>query len=330
MDSFISIIMPVYNSSQYLEESIQSVINQDYVNWELICVDDGSTDESLKILKDYNKENKKIKVCTQENLGPAQARKLGISQSKGDYICYLDADDVYSKDYLYETLRQALLTDADVTMPILIGGWKSEAEYNFNDKNDLKFGEVIAPKCAFLRTFPWSVHGLNLYKASHIKKYALTEISNVNNFNADEYLTRYLLLFANKVVISEGKYFYRQNKESITQSFTIRHMGAIKVNSLLFDLAISEGFSKKELEIVANEIMISQSILKYRLLDNKSSFESSKFYDFLSNLEFVFRWEEFVNLNSIKVIMYYAFYKLPLNSSTFLVRSRERLIRMRY
>lgn len=327
MDSLISIIMPVYNSSQYLEEAIQSVINQNYEHWELICVDDGSTDQSLEILERYRSANINIKIYSQENSGPAQARKLAINESEGEYICCLDSDDIYSKDYLYETLKQALLTDADVTIPILISGWTSGDEHNFNVKNNLKFGEIIASRNAFLRTFPWSLHGFSLYKATHIKKYALTEISDINNFNADEYLTRYLFLFAKKIVISRGKYFQRLNKSSITQNFTMRQIGAIQTHSLLFDLAINENFSKSNLYKLANEIMILNSRLKYNLIKNREKFQDIEFKYFFNSFKSDSQWRGFVKLNSSKVVMHYIFYNLPLKPSMLMAKSRKLLSR---
>lgn len=325
MDCLISVIMPVYNSSQYLEEAIQSVVNQNYQHWELICVDDGSTDNSLEIIERYRNENINIKIYSQKNSGPAQARKLAISESKGEYICYLDSDDVYSENYLYETLTQALLTDSDVTIPILISGWTSEEEHNFNDKNNLKFGEIIEPRCAFLRTFPWSLHGLSLYKAAHIKKYALTEISNINNFNADEYLTRYLFLFAKKIVISKGKYFQRLNNSSITQNFTMRQIGAIQTHSLLFDLAIKENFSKNDLYKLANEIMILNSRLKYNLIKNREKFQDSEFQYFFNSFKNDSQWRDFVKLDSSKIVMHYIFYNLSLKPSMLMAKSRKLL-----
>lgn len=299
--------MPVYNSSEYLKESIDSVINQNYKNWELICVDDGSTDNSVEIIKSY--ENNKIKLYSQENQGPAQARKLGISMSGGKYICLLDSDDTYSNDYLDETLKQALSTNADVTMPILISSWKSEKECNFNDKHKLKCGEIISPREAFLRTFPWSVHGLNLYKASHMKKYALTDISNVNNFNADEYLTRYLLLFSNKVVISKGKYYYRSNNKSITQKFSLRQFSAFKVDKLLFELAVHNDFNKKELSLIANQLLINKAYLKYSYLSNLYKINDEDRSWIIDQINSDDLWIPHINIKNYKMLKFYIFLK---------------------
>lgn len=95
-----SIIMPVYNSEKVLEKSISSIINQTYKNWELIIVDDGSTDESLEILKRYAGKCTRIKVYQQKNSGPGAARNKGISKANGDYIAFIDADDYFDLNYL--------------------------------------------------------------------------------------------------------------------------------------------------------------------------------------------------------------------------------------
>ena len=93
--SLISIIMPVYNSEQTLKKSIDSILSQTCENWELIAVDDGSSDLSLQILKEYSLLNQNVKVFSQTNAGPGKARNLAISKATGDYIAFLDSDDIY-------------------------------------------------------------------------------------------------------------------------------------------------------------------------------------------------------------------------------------------
>lgn len=95
-----SIIMPVYNAEEKLDISINSIIKQTYTNWELILVDDGSTDNSLKKMEKYKKLDDRIFIYHQENSGPGSARNHGISKSTGDYISFVDSDDYIEKDYL--------------------------------------------------------------------------------------------------------------------------------------------------------------------------------------------------------------------------------------
>lgn len=93
-DKLVSIIIPVYNASHFLEETINSIQEQTYSNWEAIFIDDCSSDNSYDIIKKYQKEDKRIKLIKNKtNSGAAISRNNGISKAKGDYLCFLDADD---------------------------------------------------------------------------------------------------------------------------------------------------------------------------------------------------------------------------------------------
>ena len=96
----ISVIVPVFNSSEYVGRCIESVLNQTYDNYELILVDDGSTDNSLSIMEKYSKKDKRIKILTQKNSGPGLARNFGINNATGDYIVFIDSDDYIDNTYL--------------------------------------------------------------------------------------------------------------------------------------------------------------------------------------------------------------------------------------
>ena len=101
----ISIITPCFNSQKYLVEMINSVINQSYINWELLIVDDFSTDNSVKIIKKYINQDIRIKLIELKNRsGPAFVRNEGIKLAKGRYITFLDADDYWGKNFLKYSL----------------------------------------------------------------------------------------------------------------------------------------------------------------------------------------------------------------------------------
>ena len=95
----VSIIMPAYNSSRWISDSIQSVFEQNYVQWELLIVDDGSTDNTKNIVKDFLND-KRIKYFYQDNYGPAVARNYGISKASGKYLAFLDSDDLWKPNKL--------------------------------------------------------------------------------------------------------------------------------------------------------------------------------------------------------------------------------------
>lgn len=90
---FFSLIVPVYNVEKYLERCLNSILSQDYTDYEIICVNDGSTDSSLKILKEYAAKNTKIKIVSQVNQGLGEARNTGLKYVTGDFVWFIDSDD---------------------------------------------------------------------------------------------------------------------------------------------------------------------------------------------------------------------------------------------
>ena len=89
----ISVIIPVYNTQEYLRECIDSVLNQNFQDIEIICINDGSTDNSQDILDEYHKKDIRFKVFTQKNQGLAKSRNVGLNHAKGEYVIFLDSDD---------------------------------------------------------------------------------------------------------------------------------------------------------------------------------------------------------------------------------------------
>lgn len=108
------IIVPVYNSKAYLDDCILSVINQTYKNWNLYLIDDGSTDDSLRICNDYAEKHPNIHVMSKTNEGQGVARNVGMSLGKGEYITFLDSDDYLKEDYLQQANKALSRSEAEV------------------------------------------------------------------------------------------------------------------------------------------------------------------------------------------------------------------------
>lgn len=103
----ISFIIPVYNVEEYLGQCLDSVLAQSYENFEAICIDDGSTDSSLNILKKYEKKDKRIKIISQKNQGVSVARNAGLDAARGEYISFVDSDDAIDAEFI-KTMLTAL------------------------------------------------------------------------------------------------------------------------------------------------------------------------------------------------------------------------------
>lgn len=111
----ISVIMPIFNGAKFLERSVDSLLKQTLENFEIVFVNDGSTDNSLEILKDYEQKYDFVTVLNQENSGSGKARNYGINEAKGEYIAFLDADDFYIDDDALENMYNlAVLNDAKI------------------------------------------------------------------------------------------------------------------------------------------------------------------------------------------------------------------------
>lgn len=112
----VSIIVPVYNSEKTIERCLNSLINQTYPNFEVICVDDGSQDKSLDILKEYEKKCDKIQAYSQEHIGVAFARNFAISKITGKYLMFLDSDDWYEPEMISEMVKTIEKENTDVVV----------------------------------------------------------------------------------------------------------------------------------------------------------------------------------------------------------------------
>ena len=113
-DIKISVIVPVYNTSKYLEKCMESILNQSLKEIEVICINDGSTDNSLKILEKISKQDRRVKVINQINKGLTATRNIGLRLAKGKYIINIDSDDWIEKDYFENIFYKAEVENLDL------------------------------------------------------------------------------------------------------------------------------------------------------------------------------------------------------------------------
>ncbi len=99
----ISVLIPVYNAGKYLAETLASIKNQTYSNLEIICIDDGSTDKSLAILQEFAQKDPRFKIISRANKGVANTRNQLLQESKGEYIAFVDSDDIIEPIYTFRS-----------------------------------------------------------------------------------------------------------------------------------------------------------------------------------------------------------------------------------
>ena len=186
----VSIIIPVYNTSKYLKQCLDSVVNQTLYDIEIICVDDGSTDNSLEILKEYKKNDKRIKILNQKHKKQGAARNLGIVSASGEYIGFVDSDDWCELDMFEKLYTRAKETDSDITMC---------AVTTFNDNNSSEFSKSNIS--LNLDIFP-SMFFENAFSSVDTVDFLM----NIPTFAWNKIIKKSLIV-SNSIRFSEGIYF---------------------------------------------------------------------------------------------------------------------------
>ncbi len=214
----ISVIIPVYNVENYLRQCLDSILNQTYTDFEAICVNDGSTDNSLNILNEYAQKDSRIKVISQKNKGLSGARNTALKFAKGKYICFVDSDDYVKETYLETFMKY--IDQADCVQV-------NFEQFGNTDKNTQIFYEKythhlksqlfeMSPK-VYCRTHmsAWDT----IYKMEIIKKYNLKFLEG-KIFEDAPFKYSYICHCKNIYWVKEKLYFYQvKRKNSITQTF---------------------------------------------------------------------------------------------------------------
>ena len=112
----VSVILTIYNAEKYLEETLNSIENQTFRNIEIICVNDGSTDNSIKIIKQFIEKDNRIKLVDKKNEGVWKARLDGIKAAKGNYIVFIDSDDTIIESYIEKLYDSITKKNADISI----------------------------------------------------------------------------------------------------------------------------------------------------------------------------------------------------------------------
>lgn len=208
-----SIIIPIYNTEKYIERCINSVLNQTYDNYEIILINDGSTDNSQEIIKKY-KNNKKIKIINQKNYGLSYSRNMGIKESKGNYILFLDSDDYYELDLL------KILNETINNQEIIKFGYKDLKENKQIETKTIQFKNYVgkfALKHFIESRIMFEAACMYVFKTEYMKKHEFT----VGKYHEDFGLIPLMIFNSKKVTsINYHGYIYNRDNETSITSFT--------------------------------------------------------------------------------------------------------------
>ena len=273
----ISIIMPVYNTQSYLERSIGSLIAQTYSNWELLAVDDGSTDNSLEKLYSLASLDNRIRVFHKQNEGIAKTRAFGLHYAKGDYVFYLDSDDWITSDTLENCVLAIKKHGCDAAMPNLI---MELPQGGINDKfknGGLKVGEILTGEEAFIRSIRWDgVHSSIMCRCDLYKAFACDKKYLFDDFASDELITRRILLACNKVALTNGTYRYCNNPTSASKKISPNNFSYLETSLRLIEICQEHNMPRNVVATAESKALRDMIDLWHSFHKNKQEFSSSQ------------------------------------------------------
>ncbi|MDP3465190.1 MAG: glycosyltransferase [Sulfuricurvum sp.] len=301
MSPKVSVIIPVYNVEAYLEECLDSILSQDLSELEIICVNDGSTDNSLVILQRYAVQDERIILIEQENSGAASARNSGLKKARGEYIFIPDSDD-----YLLTTTALSLLHttasehDLDiVSFDFSMIGDEEKAYHTkrksgivSNGKDFLRNGDnIVMPWCKFYkRTYLDSIHFV---------------YNETIAYEDDEALPRLYVNASRVSHIDTILYAYRQRQNSVmTQKISLKHFESLVTIITTYDSLLRKESHNRFRKYLKRRIYDYLFRFYYLSLNNNGFSETATIYNKIKDNLFLSKLDLFFVNNDEKFIQY--------------------------
>ncbi len=259
-NKLISIIVPVYNTEKYLAACLKSIKGQSYRDFEVIIVDNNSSDNSVRLIKKEIKGHKRFSLLSEKKAGQGNARNAGLRKAKGELICFVDSDDFIAKDYLKWLYQSMIESDSSLSTGV-IGIFKGDGdsrkmEYEFS--RSLKSDSTLTSVKNLLKGYDTGTCCNVLFKRS-----LLAGMSFNGNFFYEDLIFKLEVILKGGVdkvsFVAETGYFYRVNPMSTMKTFTKKHYDSVfflldRVKELLLEYKFYEPLRK---EYEAFVLMIS-------------------------------------------------------------------------
>lgn len=244
----LSIVVPVYNAEEYLEKCLNSLVNQTIKNIEIILVNDGSTDNSLKICERFAQTDSRIKIFNQINSGQSKARNVGLDNASGEYVSFMDSDDWADLDYYEKLVNTAEKHNAEVSCASIIREKKHTKKMRINYKKETEYSQpqakIDAAKSPDM-CYVWN----KVYKRELIEKLNLRFIEGMI-FEDVDFVTR-AVYFSNKIVTVPNTYYHYWANDNSTVK-TMRKSDKKRADSLVAKKSVLKFF--KEHNLTSNSV----------------------------------------------------------------------------
>ncbi len=308
--NLISVIVPIYNVEKYIRKCIDSIINQTYINLEIILVDDGSPDNCGEICDEYAKKDNRIKVIHKQNGGLSSSRNAGLDIAKGEYISFIDSDDYVAENFIEKLYDVCIKNEADIAECDFLKFEndvlnENNQEYSCECYKPIEMQNKIFTKENVKTIVVWN----KLYKKYIYENLRFPE----GKINEDEFIT-YKAFYnckRNIAVINEKLYYYRFNSESIMGSkFNVKRLDALEA------LKERKTFykEKNEEELYEKSVAYYQNALKKYYILVRENIENPKNYFTKIKKESKKNLKDYMklkNVNTIEKIKMRLFFCVP-------------------
>ncbi|MBQ2379419.1 MAG: glycosyltransferase family 2 protein, partial [Akkermansia sp.] len=264
----VSIIIPIYNAEKYLHRCLKSVMRQTLRNIEVICTNDGSTDNSLNILNEWEKKYPNLKIINQPNAGSAAARNSAIRIARGEYIGFVDADDEVSKDYFELLYNAAISEGADIsaTSKLIICHPNGSQQIKNSGLLQKKTITSIAERGKIVITTGVTCN--KIYRRNLLMRHSIF-YPEVRCAGEDNYFCAMTALHANRIAVShKAKYLYYMNSTSQTH-----------VNKGRKDFHIIEFYKEIEQKILSLSLPLSEKKQWLEIINKRKEADYKEFYN---------------------------------------------------
>lgn len=290
----ISIIVPIFNAEKYLKKCLNSLIEQTLKDIEIICVDDGSTDNSLNILQNFENKDNRIKVLTQSNKKQGAARNNGLKLAQGEYIGFVDSDDYVQNDFFEKLYNRASETYADIACASVIRKRRHSKKYrllyeDFKKANTLE--EKLKVCTSIDNKITWNVWN-KIYKKDFILQYNLNFDENIY-FEDVNFTIKAIHLSNSIVTVPETFYYYcvRGNSTVKGKSNRKKRKDLLNVYAKLYSYCLKNNIKIPETNSYCTRIYLK--IFNLIILSSKTKFEGKWIINSLKlfNLFCIFRYK---------------------------------------
>lgn len=263
----VSIILPVYNSEKYIKLAMESVLKQSYKNFELIIVNDGSTDNSDNICKEYQQKDERIKYIYTQNNGVSSARNYALKYATGTYITFIDDDDMYEKDYLKELVNNVNKYNTDLVSCAYKTINKKNRIINYSSdlttSNLKEYIEILQPNLLINQL--WN----KIYKLDIIKKNNITFDTNIDLGEDYKFNLEYFSYINSQIYINKPLYNYRINDNGLGFKYR-KNSNEIKL-SLLRKLELLYNNNNYELNYIYKNYIIQYFSYFSNIVDKRNN-----------------------------------------------------------